>query len=98
MKNKTLLKVASILGLFLGLLETITIVGAIVGIPTIIISWYIRNVYLMSDNEIEKNKEKLFYISIVYAIISPISGILALIYYIGVERENEQKLKNKHTK
>ena len=47
----------------------------------------------MTNSEIEKNKEKLFYVSLIYAIISPISGVLALIYYIGLERENEKKLK-----
>ncbi len=93
MKNNSLLKVASIIGLFVGILETISIIGAIVGIPTIVISWYIRKVSLMKDSEIEKNKEKLFYVSIIYAIISPISGILALLFYIGLERENEKKLK-----
>ena len=61
MKNNSLLKVASIIGLFVGILETISIIGAIVGIPTIVISWYIRKVSLMKDSEIEKNKEKLFY-------------------------------------
>ncbi len=93
MKNNSLLKVASIIGLFVGILETISIIGALVGIPTIVISWYIRKVSLMKDSEIEKNKEKLFYVSIIYAIISPISGILALLFYIGLERNNEKKLK-----
>lgn len=93
MKNNSLLKIAAIIGLFVGILETISIIGAIVGIPTIVISWYIRKVSLMKDSEIEKNKEKLFYVSIIYAIISPISGILALLFYIGLERENEKKLK-----
>ncbi len=93
MKNNSLLKVASIIGLFVGILETISIIGAFIGIPTIVISWYIRKVSLMKDSEIEKNKEKLFYVSIIYAIISPISGILALLFYIGLERNNEKKLK-----
>jgi hypothetical protein len=93
MKNNTLLKVSYIVGLFVGILETISIMGALVGIPTIIISFYIRKISLMTNSEIEKNKEKLFYVSLIYAIISPISGVLALIYYIGLERENEKKLK-----
>ena len=93
MKNNTLLKVSYIVGLFVGILETISIMGALVGIPTIIISFYIRKISLMTNSEIEKNKEKLFYVSLIYAIISPISGILALIYYIGIERENEKKFK-----
>ena len=41
MKNNTLLKVSYIVGLFVGILETISIMGALVGIPTIIISFYI---------------------------------------------------------
>ena len=93
MKNNTLLKVSYIVGLFVGILETISIMGALVGIPTIIISFYIRKISLMTNSEIEKNKEKLFYVSLIYAIISPISGVLALIYYIGIERENEKKFK-----
>jgi hypothetical protein len=46
----------------------------------------------MKDSEIENNKEKLFYLSILYAISSPISGIMALIFYISLERNNEKKI------
>lgn len=97
MNNKILLKVSYILGLICGIIETITLVGAILGIPTIIISLYIRKIYLMSNAEIEKNKETLFYVSLVYALVSPISGIMSIIFYILLERKNLEKINKTYT-
>jgi len=92
MPSKKILKVAYILGIIFGIIEICTIFLMLFGIISIIISIYIKNVSNMKDSEIENNKEKLFYLSILYAISSPISGIMALIFYISLERNNEKKI------
>ena len=97
MPNKQLLKIAYIVGIISGVIEIGTIFLMLFGIITIIISFYIKKVYEMNNNDIEKNKQKLFYISIIYSLVSPISGIIALLFYIDLERKNEKRLKKEHT-
>jgi hypothetical protein len=93
MLDKSLLKVSYILGIAFGAIETITIVGALVGIPTIIIALQMKKYYEMSNEEINKKKDTFLLLSVILALISPLCGILALIFYIGLERENEKKIK-----
>ncbi len=92
MPSKKILKVAYVLGIIFGIIEICTIFLMLFGIISIILSIYIKNVSNMKDSEIENNKERLFYLSILYAISSPISGIMALIFYINLERNNEKKI------
>ena len=98
MPSKKILKVAYVLGILFGIIEICTVVLMLFGIISIILSIYIKNVSNMKDSEIEKNKEKLFYLSILYAISSPISGIMALIFYINLERNNEKRIIKEHKK
>ncbi len=97
MPNRNILKVSYIIGYIFGIFACLTIFGALIGIPGILISVYIQKFYNMKDNEIEKNKERLFYLSILFALVSPISGVLALVYYIQLERYNINTLNKKHT-
>ncbi len=92
MLDKSLLRVSYLLGMIFGILETITIIGAVVGIPTILLALQMKKYSEMSDAELNKNKDMFLLWSIILALISPICGVLALIYYIGLERENEKKL------
>ena len=98
MPNKKILKVAYILGILFGIIEICTVFLMLFGVISIILSIYIKNVSNKKDSEIEKEKEKLFYLSILYAISSPISGIMALIFYIKLEKYNEKKIIKGHTK
>ena len=98
MPSKKILKVAYVLGIIFGIIEICTVVLMLFGIISIILSIYIKNVSNMKDSEIEKNKEKLFYLSILYAISSPVSGIMALIFYINLERNNEKRIIKEHKK
>ena len=98
MPSKKILKVAYVLGILFGIIEICTVVLMLFWIISIILSIYIKNVSNMKDSEIEKNKEKLFYLSILYAISSPVSGIMALIFYINLERNNEKRIIKEHKK
>ena len=55
MEDKILLKVSYILGFISGIIECLTVVGAILGIPTIIISLQLKKYY----EKLEPYKETL---------------------------------------
>ena len=59
MKDKSLLNIAGIIALVLGIIECITIVGAIVGVPSIIGGIKVRELSNLSDEEIAKSKDTL---------------------------------------
>jgi predicted membrane protein len=88
MKDKNLLNAAGLVAIILGILECLTIFGAIVGIPSIIGGIKLRELSTMSEEEIEARKDTLLIWSIVLIILCTISGILALIYYVGIENPN----------
>ena len=98
MPNKKLLKASYIIGIISGIIEICTLFLMLFGIISIIIAVYMNKLSEMKDNEIDKEKEKIFYVSILYAISSPIAGILSLIFYIDLERKTEEKIKKAHTK
>lgn len=85
MKDKTLLNVAGIIALVLGVLSCFTIVGAIVGIPMIIGGNKFRKFSEMSDADIIKEKDSLLIWSIVLCLLCTISGALGLVYYFGID-------------
>ena len=95
MLDKSLLKVSYILGMVFGILECITFIAAIIGIPTIILALQMNKYSEKKIEEINKDKDTFLVLSIIYALISPICGILSLLFYIGLERENLEKM---HTK
>ena len=98
MPNKSLLKVSYITGYIIGVLECCTVFGIFIGLPVIFISNYVRKIYNLKNDLNDKEKEKFFYVSIIYAFLAPLSGILALIYYIALENNNLKMLKKEHTK
>ena len=83
--NKTLLNIAGIISLIFGIICTITIIGAIVGIPMIIGGNKLRELSNMDDSEIYKNKDTLIIWMVVFLFINQISAVLMLIYYIMLE-------------
>ena len=85
MKDKNLLNVAGIIGIVIGILECLTIVGVIVGIPSIIGGVKLRDLSAQSDEEIARNKDTLLIWSIVFLFVCTVSGILGLLYYVGIE-------------
>ena len=88
MKDKTLLNVAGIIALVLGILVCLTIVGAIVGVPMIIGGLKLREISTLSDDEILKKKDAILIWSIVFLILCTVSGVLGILYYIGLENPN----------
>lgn len=83
--NKTLLNIAGIISLIFGIICTITIIGAIVGVPMIIGGNKLRELSNMDDSEIYKNKDTLIIWMVVFLFINQISAVLVLIYYIMLE-------------
>lgn len=83
--NKTLLNIAGIISLIFGIICTITIIGAIVGVPMIIGGNKLRELSNMDDSEIYKNKDTLIIWMVVFLFINQISAVLILIYYIMLE-------------
>lgn len=83
--NKTLLNIAGIISIIFGIICTITIFGAIVGIPMIIGGNKLRELSNMDDSEIYKNKDTLIIWMVVFLFINQISAVLILIYYIMLE-------------
>jgi len=85
MKDKNLLNVSGIVAIVIGILACLTIVGAIVGIPVIIGGIKFRDLSQLSDDEIAKNKDTILIWSIVFLFLCTVSGVLSLIYYVGME-------------
>ncbi len=80
--DKSLLNIAGIVAIVLGVLCCLTIFGAIVGIPMIIGGNKMREYSLMSDEDVRKGKETILIWTIVFLFINQISGILCLIFYL----------------
>lgn len=91
MKDKSLLKVAGIIALVSGILECCTIFGAIVGIPSIIGGNKLRSLAEMPENQIKSQKDTLLAWGVVMILLCTISGVLSLIYYYGLESENQNQ-------
>ena len=85
MKDKNLLNAAGIVAIVIGIIASLTIFGAIVGVPVIIGGVKLRELSTLSEEEIINRKDTLLIWSIVLLLLCTISGILALIYYIGIE-------------
>lgn len=92
--NKTLLKVAGIVAIIIGVFCSITIVGLIVGIPMIIGGIKFNDYSKMSDEELEQNKDNVLIWTIVFLFINQISGILGLVAYLLNEASKSNYVKN----
>lgn len=83
--EKSLLNIAGIIAIVLGIICCITIVGAIIGIPMIIGGNKLREYSNMSDEEIIANKDTILIWTIVFLFINQISGIICLIFYLSID-------------
>ncbi len=80
--DKTLLKVAGIISIVVGILYCLTLVGAVVGIPVIIGGCKLKDYANMPDPEVIKNKDIIIIWSVVFLFINQISGILGIIFIL----------------
>ena len=83
--NKELLRISGIIGLILGILYSTTIIGLIMGIPCIIGSIKMLDYNLKTDKEIIEKKDIIFIWAITFLLLSTISGILLLIFYMQIK-------------
>jgi len=88
MKDKNLLNSAGIVAIVVGIIACLTMIGAIVGIPVIIGGVKIKELSTLSEEEIINRKETLLIWSIVLLLLCTISGVLSLLYYLGIENPN----------
>lgn len=94
MKDKSLLNVAGIIALVFGIIFCLPVVTAFVGVPCIIGANKLREFSRMSDEEIMAKKDTLLIWTVVFLFICQISGILAIIYYVGLEQSSNKKEDN----
>lgn len=80
--DKSLLKISGIIAIVLGVLECLTLIGAIVGVPVIIGGAKMKEYADYTDEQIIANKDKILVWTIVFLFFCQISGILLLIFYI----------------
>ena len=94
MADKALLKAAAIIGIVIGIISCLFIIGLIWGIPMIIGGYKLYDYSNMPDNEVVNYKSSILGWSIFLIFFSFISGILGLIYYIGLTSLNNQMYKD----
>ena len=80
--DRSLLKISGIIAIVLGVLECLTLVGAIAGVPVIIGGAKMKEYADYTDEQIIANKDKILVWTIVFLFFCQISGILLLIFYI----------------
>lgn len=83
--NKSLLNIAGLIAFIVGILMCCTIFGAIVGVPLIIGGNKFREYSVMSDYELEVNKDSILIWSVVFLFLCQVSGVLGLVYYVTNE-------------
>ena len=92
--NRTLLKVAGVISIIIGILLCLTIVGALVGVPLIIGGCKFNDYSKMDDEELEKNKDTILIWIIVFLFINQISGVIALIAFLLGEVNSSNYMKS----
>lgn len=85
MEDKSLLKVSGIIAIVVGILYSITIVGLIVGIPTIIGGCKLHDISQKYGNTTESDRETILIWTIVFFFINQLSFVFSLIFYIRGE-------------
>ena len=88
--DKILLKIAGVIALIVGILYCITIVGVIVGIPTIIGAVKFLNYAENDETELLKNKDTILIWSIVFIFLVTIAGVLGLVFYSQMTSSKEE--------
>ena len=86
--DKSILNIAGIIAVVLGILCCLTVVGAIVGIPVIIGGIKLREYSNMTIEEIKMQKENLLIWTIVMLLLCTLSGVLCLIFYISLDNQS----------
>ena len=96
--DKILLKIAGVIALIVGILYCITIVGVIVGIPTIIGAVKFLNYAENDETELLKNKDTILIWSIVFIFLVTIAGVLGLVFYSQMTSSKEETKKSQKKK
>ena len=96
--DKILLKIAGIFALIVGIIYCLTIIGIIVGVPTIIGAVKFLNYAEMPDEQLLKHKDTILVWSIVFIFLSTIAGVLALVFYSQMTSLNVIKEEPKEEK
>lgn len=91
MNNKALIKVAGILGIIFGLLTALAIlklnvISLIIGLAMIACGFKLNDLSNQTDQQIKKQKDTILFLGIFFIIFSLIPGILTIIYYIGINK------------
>ena len=89
--DKSLLKVSGMFSFIIGVICCATIVWAIVGIPMIIGGNKLKEIAMLSDEEIKEKKDIILIWTIVFLFICQISGILSLIFYLTIDSSTTNK-------
>ena len=95
--DKSVLKIAGIIAIVVGILASLTLIGAIIGIPMIIGGYKIKDISTLPEEEIEKQKDTILIWTIVFLFICQLSGILCLVYYLSMGNYSSSKSSNSKT-
>lgn len=86
--DKVLLKAAGIVAIIVGIFSCITIIGLLWGIPLIIGGNKFLKFAVMDDEELLLYRDSILGWSIFFFFFTVVAGIIGLIYYIGMVKEN----------
>ena len=97
--DRVILKVSGIFALIVGVVCSLTIIGAIIGIPLIIGGIKFMNYSNMTEEKLTSQKSSILGWSIFFLIFTFISGVLGLIYYFSLTETYDNitdKIKSKN--
>lgn len=80
--DKSLLKIAGIISIIVGILFCLTLIGAIVGVPIIIGGCKFKDYANLSDEELLQHKDSIIIWTIVFLFINQLAGVLGLVFVI----------------
>ena len=80
--DKSLLKIAGIISIIVGILFCLTLIGAIVGVPIIIGGCKFKDYANLSDEELLQHKDSIIIWTIVFLLINQLAGVLGLVFVI----------------
>ena len=80
--DKSLLKIAGIISIIVGILFCLTLIGAIVGVPIIIGDCKFKDYANLSDEELLRHKDSIIIWTIVFLFINQLAGVLGLVFVI----------------
>jgi phosphate/sulfate permease len=83
--EKSLLKISGIIATVLGIIYSVTIIGAIVGIPLIIGGSKMMGYANLSDSELNEKKDSILGWSIFFFFFTVIGGVLGLVFYLTMD-------------